>query len=88
MRRLQLGAIGIGAVLVLIGLASIIQEGAQKSDRATVAEAVSSPQPDVSTAAPDPLAQAGVVPEMPASPAAGGSTPASPTAKAPAEDAR
>lgn len=68
MRRLQMGGIGIVAVVVLIGLASIIENRAKQSDSTVVAEAVSSQTAAPTTPAADPLAQAGVVPDMPASP--------------------
>jgi len=88
MRRLQTGAIGIAAVLVLIGLASIIQERAAQSDRTAVAEAVATPQPSGSATVSDPLAQAGVLPEMPASPSASPAPSATSGTRAPARDAR
>lgn len=67
MRRLQMGAVGVVAVLLLIGLASIIKDRAAQTETTTVAEAAATSSPALSTAAADPLAEAGVVPEIPAS---------------------
>lgn len=67
MRRLQMGAIGVIAVLVLIGLASIIKDRASQTESTAVAEAAPTTAPSASTAAADPLAETGVVPDMPAS---------------------
>lgn len=82
MRRLQMGGIGIVGVVVLIGLASIIENRAKQTDSTVVAEAIASPSAAPTTPAADPLAQAGVVPEMPASPSptATGSTASTSTA--------
>lgn len=87
MRRLQMGVIGIVAVLMLIGLASIIKDRATQTDSTAVAGAAATSTPGSSTAAPDALAEAGVVPDIPASPdpAAAGAAPAG-AAASPAED--
>jgi hypothetical protein len=96
MRRLQMGAVGVVAVLLLIGLASIIKDRATQTENNSVAEAAATTAPPASTVAPDPLAEAGVVPDMPtASPegpasgdAAGAATPAPtrPVRSAPQDD--
>lgn len=67
MQRLQVGVAGLATMLLLIGLASIITDRADETDRAAVPEAIAT------VAAPpapksDPLADAGVVPDMPAGP--------------------
>lgn len=83
-RRLQMGAVGVVAVLMLIGLASLIKDRATETDNAAVAGAAATTAAAVSTAAADPLAEAGVVPEIPgSSPTASGSA----TAVAPAPSA-
>lgn len=87
MRRLQMGGIGIVGVVVLIGLASIIENRAKQSDSTVVAEAVASPSAAPTTSAADPLAQAGVVPDMPASPSASASASPGQTASPTASDA-
>lgn len=70
LRRLQMGAIGVVAVLILIGLASIIRDRAAQTDTTTVAGAAPTSTPNASPSAADPLAEAGMVPDIPASSAA------------------
>ena len=79
MRRLQMGGVGVVAVLLLIGLASMIEDRAKQTDSTAVAEAAATTAPSASAAAPDPLAEAGVVPDMPASPAADATASPAPT---------
>ena len=67
-RRLQMGAVGVVAVLLLIGLASIIKDRATETAASAVAGAAATSSPAASTGAADPLAEAGVIPEMPTSP--------------------
>ena len=68
LRRLQMGAIGVVAVLLLIGLASIIKDRAAQTETTSVAGAAATSAPGTETAVADPLAEAGVVPDIPASP--------------------
>lgn len=75
LRRLQMGAIGVVAVLLLIGLASIIKESATQTESTAVAGAAPTTAPTTTTAAADPLAEAGVVPDIPASPSGDASPP-------------
>lgn len=82
-RRLQMGAIGVVAVLMLIGLASLIKDRATQTDSTAVAEAAATTAANAPTAAADPLAEAGVVPDMPGSPPKGIAT-ANATAAPPA----
>ena len=68
-QRLQIGFFGLGAMVLLVGLASIIMRGVQETEATAVPEAA----PTVAatqTPAParDPLAEAGVVPDLPAEP--------------------
>jgi hypothetical protein len=65
LRRLQMGAIGVVAVLLLIGLASIIKDRAAQTETTAVAGAAATRSPGGAPAAADPLAEAGVVPDMP-----------------------
>lgn len=60
-----MGAIGVVAVLLLIGLASIIKDRASEADSTAVAGAAPTTAPTQSAAAEDPLVEAGVVPEIP-----------------------
>lgn len=56
--RLQVGMFGLAAMLLLVGLANIIMDQAQRSDPAPVVEATALPK----NPAADPLADIGVVP--------------------------
>jgi hypothetical protein len=64
-RRLQMGMLGVVAVLLLIGLASIIKDRATQTESTAVAEAVATTAPSAPTGGADPLAEAGVVPDIP-----------------------
>jgi hypothetical protein len=68
LRRLQTGAMGVVAVLLLIGLASIIKDSATQAESTTVPGAAPTTAPGAPPTAADPLAQAGVVPEISGSP--------------------
>ena len=89
--RLQVGLFGLAGMLLLVGLANIIMDRALISDNATAASSAASVaaarvSPDaVQTPANDPLADIGVVPDMPAaaSPSPRTSVGASPTARGP-----
>ena len=66
MQRLQVGLFGLAAMVLLVGLANIIMTNAQQNEARVVPEAA----PTVATdnrngSASDPLADAGVVPDMP-----------------------
>lgn len=84
LRRLQMGAIGVVAVLLLIGLASIIKDRAAQTETTSVAGAAATSAPGTETAVADPLAEAGVVPDIPASPATATPGAANTAATAPA----
>lgn len=90
LRRLQAGAIGVFAVLLLVGLASIIKDRAMQSDTTTVAGAAPTTAPAPADAAGDPLVEAGVVPEIPDTTpdAAASQTNPAPAASATGADAR
>ena len=86
-QRLQVGLFGLASMLLLVGLANIIMDRAMISDDATAASAAASataarvsPGAATAPAANDPLADIGVVPDMPAaqSTAPGASTAARP----------
>lgn len=68
MRRLQMGLIGVVAVLLLVGLASVIKDRAVQTESDSVAAAAATRPPESSPAGNDPLAEAGMVPEIPAGP--------------------
>ena len=66
MQRLQIGLFGLGAMVLLVGLANIILTNAQQNQARVVPEAaptaVTKAEPEPVS---DPLADAGVVPDMP-----------------------
>lgn len=67
MQRLQIGLVGLGAMVLLVGLANILIMSAQRNQAAAVPEAVPTVAPQkASSPARDPLADAGVVPDFPA----------------------
>ena len=85
--RMQVGLFGLAGMLLLVGLANIIMDRALISDDATAASSAAaasaakvSPEGAGASPANDPLADIGVVPDMPAaeSPAPGASAPARP----------
>jgi len=65
--RLQVGAFGLGAIVLMVALANIVMERAKETEATIVPEAASTVavQP-IPTPNKDPLVDAGVVPEMPA----------------------
>lgn len=70
-KRLQIGLAGLTGIVLLVGLATIIRDRANESELTAVPEAVSTVPTEVLHApAKDPLADAGVVPELPADPVA------------------
>ena len=85
--RMQVGLFGLAGMLLLVGLANIIMDRALISDDATAASSAAaasaakvSPEGAAASPANDPLADIGVVPDMPAaeSPAPGASAAARP----------
>ena len=71
MQRLQVGASLLLGIILIVGLANVIEERAKQSDQAVVPEAAATVAPaPVQATAKDPLADAGVVPDLPAEPSA------------------
>lgn len=68
MRRLQMGLVGVVAVLLLIGLASIVKDRAVQTESTAVEGAAPTTAPSSAPTTADPLAEAGVVPDIPTSP--------------------
>ena len=66
MQRLQVGFGGIVAIVILVGLASIIETRLAESEAAAVPEAAATDAPEPSSTAADPLVDAGIVPDLPA----------------------
>lgn len=83
-----MGAVGVVAVLLLIGLASIVKDRATQTENTAVAGAAPTTAPKTATTSADPLAEAGVVPDMPASPSATDAVPQATMTSVPAPDAR
>lgn len=67
-QRLQVGLLGIGAMVLLVGLASIIGGQVEKVDELAVPEAAPTTEPGPPAAGANPLADAGVVPDIAAEP--------------------
>lgn len=70
-QRLQIGLAGLAAMVLLVGLANIIQDRARQTDEEAVPQAVIAVEEEAPPPQPDPLADAGVVPDLPAEPAPG-----------------
>ncbi|WP_375291786.1 hypothetical protein [Qipengyuania sp.] len=83
-RRLQFGLIGVVGVVLMVGLATVVENRAKEVERASVPDAAATTEPTAPVEQQDPLAEAGVVPEMPPSPAPTSSLPAGGSAKNPA----
>lgn len=76
-QRLQIGMTGIVMMILLIGLASIIQNRAAETDATTVPAAAPTTEPSQAAMQNDPLVEAGVVPELPTQPTSEPSAPPS-----------
>lgn len=63
--RLQIGLAGLGAMVLLIGLASVIMERAQLSEPGASSDTAAATTGGSGEPKNDPLAEAGVVPDMP-----------------------
>jgi len=69
LQRLQVGMSGIFAIILLVALADLVRDRADQSDAEAVPEAAATIAPEPTNTAPsDPLAGAGVVPDLPADP--------------------
>jgi len=67
-QRLQIGVTGIAAMVLLVGLASIIGSQAEIIEDAAVPEAAPTTEPSPAPSQANPLADAGVVPDIAAEP--------------------
>jgi hypothetical protein len=83
MQRLQVGLFGLGSMILLIGLASIIGSQADLARETSVPDAAPTTEPTVAAPQRDPLADAGIVPDIPAEPTPSPSP--TPTTASPAE---
>ncbi len=68
--RLQIGLSGLAAMVLLVGLANIIQDRARVSEEMSVPEAAPTTEPSAQPSQSDPLADAGLVPDLPVEPTA------------------
>lgn len=67
LQRLQVGMSGILAIVLLVALADVVRDSADQTDSEAVPEASATVAADTVDAPPsDPLADAGVVPDLPA----------------------
>lgn len=67
-QRLQVGLAGVGSMVLLVGLASIIGNQADRTQDAAVPDAAPTTEPVEAPPQTDPLADAGILPELPAEP--------------------
>jgi hypothetical protein len=66
-QRLQIGLSGLGAMILLVGLANVIMDRAIETEAGSVPEAASTVGAgQLPASASDPLADAGVAPDLPA----------------------
>lgn len=69
-QRLQIGLFGLGSMVLLIGLATVIGNQADLTQERSVPEAAPTTEPTETASQSDPLADAGIVPDIPAEPEA------------------
>ncbi len=69
-QRLQVGLFGFAAMVLLVGLANIIQDRARVTEESSVPDAAPTTAPAEAPPQRDPLADAGVVPDLPVEPSA------------------
>ncbi len=67
-QRLQVGLFGIGAMVLLVGLANVLGNQADRTEEGAVPEAAPTTEPTAAAPQRDPLADAGIVPDIPAEP--------------------
>ncbi len=67
-QRLQVGITGVFAMILLVGLADAIGGQASKAEQNAVPDAASTTEPTAVPSQSDPLADAGVVPDIPPEP--------------------
>ena len=68
MQRLQIGLFGLAAMILLVGLANVLGTQADLAEEAAVPDAAPTTEPTDVAPQRDPLADAGIVPDMPAEP--------------------
>jgi hypothetical protein len=68
LQRLQIGLAGLAAMVLLVGVANVIVERVKQTDANSVPEAAASIAPSSTPVPNDPLADAGVAPDVGSSP--------------------
>lgn len=68
MQRLQVGVGGVVLMILLVGLASLIQDRTREVDAAAVPAAAPTTEPSAAPQQNDPLVDAGLVPDLPTKP--------------------
>ncbi|MEL6487197.1 MAG: hypothetical protein AAFQ13_08640 [Pseudomonadota bacterium] len=68
MQRLQIGLTGLCAMILMIGVAGVLGGQADLAEEAAVPDAAPTTEPTAAPPQRDPLADAGVVPDIPAEP--------------------
>jgi hypothetical protein len=63
-QRLQIGLAGLGGMALLVGLATVVKDRLQQTEAAAVPEAAANADSGSSSGANDPLADAGVAPDV------------------------
>lgn len=66
-QRLQIGVTGVLLMMILVGLASLVENSAARNDATAVPEAAPTTEPTSAQQQNDPLVEAGVVPDLPQS---------------------
>jgi hypothetical protein len=64
LQRLQFGLGGLGAMVLLVGVANVIVDRVKQTDESTVPEAAATAPASPTPVANDPLADAGVAPQV------------------------
>lgn len=65
MQRLQVGVSLLLGIVLIVGLANVIEERAKQTEDASVPQAAATVAPSPTQTSSDPLADAGVVPDLP-----------------------
>ncbi|MEM1053815.1 MAG: hypothetical protein AAGI28_17160, partial [Pseudomonadota bacterium] len=67
-QRLQIGLFGLGSMVLLIGLATVIGNQADLTQQSAVPDAAPTTEPTDAQTQSNPLADAGIVPDIPVEP--------------------
>lgn len=64
-QRLQVGLAGLGSMVLLVGLASVLGNQADRTEESSVPEAAPTTEPTEAVPQSDPLVDAGILPDVP-----------------------